>query len=223
LIMEHHVDMDFMPEKTQQVLNKLASIKFISDFILVGGTALAIQIKHRLSEDLDLLFDGEELPVAQIRRNILKFFPGHRITRMDHPWQIDFLIDQVRVTFFSSGAVTLPANLKSHSFRSSELNIASEKLIAALKFSAIAQRNTLRDYYDLYMLARDHYPLLELISFTRQIFPNLSPITYTETLVYTKDIEDEDIASHLSPSELISKEQIAAFFTAELIKIKEKI
>ncbi|HDS06038.1 MAG TPA: hypothetical protein ENO05_00295, partial [Bacteroides sp.] len=145
--MEHHVDMDFMPVKTQQVLNKLAVLKFISDYILVGGTALAIQIKHRLSEDLDLLFDGEELPVAQIRRNILKVFPDHRITRLDHPWQIDFLIDQVRVTFFSSGAIAIPPNLKKHSFKENGLNIASEKLIAALKFSAIAQRNTLRDYY----------------------------------------------------------------------------
>jgi len=221
--MEQTVDMSFMPGKTQQVLKRLAAGKFISDFILVGGSALAIQIKHRLSEDLDLLFDGEELPMARIKRNILRIFPGHRITRQDHSWQIDFLIDQVRITFFSSGAVAIPSDLKKYSFRKNGLNIASAKLIAALKFSAISQRNTIRDYYDLYMLARDHYPLLELISYTRKIFPNLSPITYTGTLVYTKDIEEEDIASHLSPAEIITKDQMADYFTQELIKIKEQI
>lgn len=221
--MEQTVDMGFMPGKTQQIFKILATQKFVSDFILVGGTALAIQIKHRLSEDLDLLFDGEELPMAQIKRNILKVFPGHRITRQDHPWQIDFSIEQIRVTFFSTGAIAVPAGLKRYTTVYNHIRIATPRLIGALKFSAIARRNTIRDYYDLYMLTRDHYTLMELISFTKQIFPNLSPITYTETLVYTKDIEEEDIASHLSPAEIITKEQIAVFFTRELIKIKEQI
>jgi hypothetical protein len=41
--------------------------------------------------------------------------------------------------------------------------------------------------------------------------------------VYTKDIEEDDIASHLSPAEIVSKDQIAAFFTEELRKIKEQL
>ena len=53
--------------------------------------------------------------------------------------------------------------------------------------------------------------------------PNLSPVTYTETLVYTKDIEEESISSHLSPVEMVDKYQIAAFFSQELNKIKEQI
>ena len=93
------------------------------------------------------------------------------------------------------------------------MNIAELKVIGALKLSAIAHRNTIRDYYDLYYLTRYYVDLLELITLTKQLFPNISPVTYSETLVYTKDIDEEDISSHLSPAEIVNKEQIAAFFT----------
>ena len=63
-------------EKTLGVFVKLNSSPFISKFTLVGGTALAIQLGHRVSEDLDFIFDGEQLNVASIRRNIIKLFPG---------------------------------------------------------------------------------------------------------------------------------------------------
>lgn len=101
--------------------------------------------------------------------------------------------------------------------------ICKAKTIASLKMATIAQRNTIRDYYDLYMLARDHFPLKEMISQTKKLIPGLSPITYTETLIYTNDIEEQTLENHLMPKEKISKEQISAFFIQELRKIKNEI
>jgi len=217
------IDINYIPENTLKVFQLLKFQPFISKFTLVGGTALAIQIKHRLSEDLDFVFDGDELNMNLIKRNMNKIFPNNRIIRQDHNLQIDILVNKVKVTFFSTGAVAIPFSVREHSFAEARLNIAGAKAIAALKFAAIAQRNTIRDYYDLYCLSRYHFPLLELITFTKKLFPNLSPITYSETLVYVKDIEEQDISSHLSPAEIVSKEQIAAYFTRELKKIKEKL
>jgi hypothetical protein len=131
------------------------------------------------------------------------------------------LVNDVKLTFFCTGAVALPFNVRSHSVVVDRMNIAGIMAIAAMKFAAISQRNTIRDYYDLYYLSRHCVPLLDLVLFTKKLVPNLSPITYTETLVYTKDIEESDIASHLSPAEIVSKEQIAEFFTKELRTIKE--
>jgi len=216
-------DTSYMPANTLTVFQGLKSSSFMSQLTLVGGTALAIQIRHRLSEDLDFVSDDEELNVNLIKRNISKVFPNYRIIRQDYKWQIDLLINHVKVTFFSAGAVALSFGVKDHSFAENMINIAKAKIIAVLKFTAIAQRNTMRVYYDLYCLSRYHFSLLELITFTKEINPNLSPITYTETLVYTKDIEEEDISSHLSPRENITKDQIAEYFSRELIKIKEQI
>jgi len=217
------IDIKYMPEKTLRVFQQLKSQAFISNFTLVGGTALAIQIKHRLSEDLDFVFDGEDLNINLIKRNINKLFPNHRIIRQDHNLQIDVLVNEVKVTFFSTGAVAIPFSVREYSFAEEKLNIARAKAIAALKFSAVAQRNTIRDYYDLYCLSRYHFPLLELITFTKKLLPNLSPITYSETLVYVKDIEEQDMFSHLSPVEIVTKDQIAAYFIQELKKIKEEL
>ncbi|MCK4749403.1 MAG: nucleotidyl transferase AbiEii/AbiGii toxin family protein [Bacteroidales bacterium] len=214
---------DYMPENTFEVFQQLKSQAFISRFTLVGGTALAIQIKHRLSEDLDFISDEEEIDTNLIKRNISKIFPDYRIIRQDHNLQLDLLIGSIKVTFFSAGAVAIPFKVLNYSFTEGKINIAPAKIIAVLKFSAIAQRNTFRDYYDLYCLSKYHYSLLELISFTKEMVPNLSPVTYTETLVYTNDIEEDDISAHLSPSEDVTKEQIASFFSQELVKIKEQI
>ena len=217
------IDIKYMPEKTLRVFQQLKSQAFISNFTLVGGTALAIQIKHRQSEDLDFVFDGEDLNINLIKRNIHKLFPNHRIIRQDHNLQIDVLVNEVKVTFFSTGAVAIPFRVREYSFAEDKLNIARAKAIATLKFSAIAQRNTIRDYYDLYCLSRYHFPLLELITFTKKLLPNLSPITYSETLVYVKDIDEQDISSHLSPVEIVTKNQMAAYFIQELRKIKENL
>jgi len=38
------------------------------------------------------------------------------------------------------------------------------------------------------------------------LLPNLSPVTYTETLVYTEDIPENDLSNHLCPKEQITKQ-----------------
>lgn len=47
------------------ILNELMQKNYLNDFILVGGTSLALQIKHRVSVDLDLFctepFDTRDL------------------------------------------------------------------------------------------------------------------------------------------------------------------
>jgi len=44
---------DALPADTRRVLEALAALSGLSDFYLAGGTALALQIGHRLSQDLD--------------------------------------------------------------------------------------------------------------------------------------------------------------------------
>lgn len=217
------IDLKFMPTNTLSVFNKLAEQHFISKFTLVGGTALSVQIKHRLSEDLDFIFDGEKLNTNTIKRNIAAIFPDYRIIRQELPWQIDYIIYNVKVTFFSTGAITIPFKVKNYSFRYKNIHICKAKIIASLKMAAIAQRNTLRDYYDLYSLVKYHYTLKEIFNQTKNLIPNLSPITYTETLIYTNDIEETSLENHLNPGEVISKDQMAEFFICEIRKIKEEI
>lgn len=40
-------------EQTKHVFEKIKDISFLKDFYLAGGTALALEIGHRISIDLD--------------------------------------------------------------------------------------------------------------------------------------------------------------------------
>ena len=51
-----------LPAETERVWNFLKSQPALAGFILVGGSALALRIAHRRSEDLDLTFRGNKLP-----------------------------------------------------------------------------------------------------------------------------------------------------------------
>lgn len=217
------IDIRYMPEKTEKVFKTLSELSFIKKYSLVGGTALSIQIGHRISEDLDFIYDSEKLNTQTIKRYISKHFPNYKIIRQDYDWQIDFVINDVKVTFFSAGAVQVPLKVIPHTIMYNNLNICRFNIIASLKMATIAQLNTITDYFDLYILSKYHMPLVDIISQTKKLFPNLSAITYTETLVYTDDIEEQTIENHLSPSEPATKQQISSYFTQELRKIKHLI
>jgi predicted nucleotidyltransferase component of viral defense system len=221
--MNQEIDVTYMPPATAKIFELFAGQKFISNFTLVGGTALALQLRHRMSEDLDFVQDAEHLNVNLIKRNIAKLFPNYRIIRQDHSWQIDFIINEVKITFFSSGAVSIPFEVQKFAFAYKNLRICRADAIASLKLAAIAQRNTIRDYYDLYFISKYRISLKEIFVQTKKLIPGLAPITYSETLVYTADLDESSIAAHLAPKEIVTKEQIAVHFINELRKIKAEI
>lgn len=222
-MMNPEIDVTYMPPAAAKIFELLAGQKFISNFTLIGGTALALQLRHRMSEDLDFVQDDEHLNVNLIKRNIAKLFPNYRIIRYEHSWQIDFIIDDVKVTFFSSEAVGIPFEVQQFAFAYKNLNICTALVIASLKLAAIAQRNTIRDYYDLYFISKHRISLKEIFVKTKKLIPELAPITYSETLVYPADLDETSIAAHLAPKEMVTKEQIAEHFIQELRKIKAEI
>src|SRR5688572_2769663 len=50
-----------IPPLLQDIFQELGRQSFISRFYLAGGTALALQLGHRLSVDLDFFSDTDEL------------------------------------------------------------------------------------------------------------------------------------------------------------------
>ncbi len=209
--------LDFLSEKTKYIFEKLSKEKFLNDYTLVGGTALSIHLQHRLSEDLDFIYDGEILKTTSIKKFINKIFAeNYKLIRQDNEHQLDFLINEVKVTFFTGKAVMISFPVKNYSTRYKEANVATVEIISILKLNAIAQRNTIRDYYDLYCIAKNAFPLNEIFEKSKNLLPHLSGITYKETIIYVDDIEEENISDHLKAKENISKYEIADFFTNEI-------
>ncbi|MDQ3020777.1 MAG: nucleotidyl transferase AbiEii/AbiGii toxin family protein [Bacteroidota bacterium] len=211
------MNIDFITNETKTVFELLAKEKFLNDYTLVGGTALSVQIQHRLLEDLDFIYDGEFLNSNTIKKFIDKKFKGnYKIIKQDDDHQLDFLIKGIKVTFFTTGSVMFPFILKENSVKYKETNIATVEIISVMKLNALTQRNTIRDYYDLYYIAKNILPLKNIFQLSKKLLSNISEITYTETIVYVDDIRDESISNHLKPKDLINKFEISDFFTNEI-------
>jgi predicted nucleotidyltransferase component of viral defense system len=213
-------NLDFITDNTRTVLEKLSKEKFIDKFTLVGGTALSLQILHRLSEDLDFMLDGELLDSNAVKKFIDKTFAGsYKLIKQDNEHQLDFIINNVKVTFFTSSAVSIQFQVKDYSGKFGNINIATPLIISILKLNAIAQRNTIRDYYDLYFIAKNIVPLKTIFDKSRELLPNIADITYSETIIYTEDLIETSVSEHLKPKENISKSDISDYFTIEIKKI----
>ena len=132
-------------------------LKNFPDFYLVGGTALALQIGHRVSLDFDL-FSDKKIPknlIAKIKNAIPKSKIEILVNRSD---DLTLLLNQVKITFFT---YPFPVILKFVNFKG--VRILSIKEIAAAKAYALGQRATYKDYIDLYFILRERHCSLEQV------------------------------------------------------------
>ncbi len=173
-----------------------------------------------MSEDLDFILDGEYLDSNSIKKFIDKIYRGtYKLIKQDNDHQLDFIINEVKVTFFTSNAVSIYFRVKDYSEKFGNVNIATPLIISILKLNAIAQRNTIRDYYDLYFISKNIVPLKSIFDKSKVLLPHLADITYSETIIYTEDIIETNVSNHLKPKENVSKTGISEFFTNEIKKI----
>jgi hypothetical protein len=60
-------------EKTEKVIEMISRKEFVKSYFLVGGTALALQLKHRLSENLDFMCWKQSKKDKQLHKNKTDF------------------------------------------------------------------------------------------------------------------------------------------------------
>ncbi|MCL1943112.1 MAG: nucleotidyl transferase AbiEii/AbiGii toxin family protein [Candidatus Azobacteroides sp.] len=147
-----------LAEKTLQVIDSISRMECIKPYILVGGTALSLQLKHRLSEDLDFMRwqetkqDKQEVAVTEIKKELAQF---HSIDAIDifEFNHIEIYIDGgVKLSFYAPEKRKPEVNPV---FFLNNLVLADVDCIAALKMEVLLRRTEFRDYYDLYCILKD--------------------------------------------------------------------
>jgi predicted nucleotidyltransferase component of viral defense system len=197
--------------KTQKLLIKMVEgCPFLDKYVLVGGSALAIYLCHRKSEDLDFFTYDDDFDRAEIFDYIQSFKNKEILNQTDE--QIDLLIDGVKVTFFNAQWKFLEPK-KPKSF-----NLSSIEAIASMKVNVMFLRAKYRDYFDLYSLVKSGMSLKEIFDYSQDIVEGVTFKLFAIALVYIDDIEDDNI-DYLEPKEKISKEEIRDFFQRELDRI----
>ena len=197
---------------TQKVLLKIVgSCPFLRNYVLVGGSALALHLCHRQSEDLDFFTYTDSFNKNEIFEFITTFDSKEILNQTDD--QIDVLLDGVKVTFFNAKWNFLSP------LRVEQLNLATVEQIAAMKVNVLLKRAKYRDYYDLYFLSKELMSVSEIFQYSQYIVEGLTFKLFAVSLVYIDDIEDDNI-SYLAPKEKIGKEKIRDFFEARLSRLR---
>jgi len=197
-----------LQDNTRTLLFKFAdSAPFMKDYSLVGGSALALYLGHRKSEDLDFFTFADTFD----KQKILAYcgaFDSLKILN-ESAEQLDLLINGVKVTFFNARWSFLqPVELR-------KLNIATLDAIVAMKVHVLFLRAKYRDYYDLFFLASRVMGLTEMFNCARQVVPGLTMKLFCVALTYIDDIEDDSI-DHLEPVSQLSKEDIRNYFEQQI-------
>ncbi|OGS70791.1 MAG: hypothetical protein A3F91_09770 [Flavobacteria bacterium RIFCSPLOWO2_12_FULL_35_11] len=147
-----------MRPSTKELFLKLNSVKEISDWVLVGGTALALYLNHRISEDLDFFTNAQNIN-SKIEKNIDKIITdikeagGFVELMQNDEQQRDYIINGVKVTFHTTSLINLNIPLCKNKYEHGSINIAAQEVLAAMKMQTIIKhRIKSRDFYDVYKL-----------------------------------------------------------------------
>ncbi|MDH5769123.1 MAG: nucleotidyl transferase AbiEii/AbiGii toxin family protein [Nitrospirota bacterium] len=171
------------PEEGWQVLRALKKMLSKYHAIMAGGTSLAVQIGHRISEDLDFFTNEEfhiELVISAIRKTKLPF----RLISEEE----GSLITEVKGIKISLLRYDYPFLDKPVIYEG--IKIAGILDIASMKVIAISQRGTKRDFVDLYFILQD-IPFHKIAEHMVKRFgkERLNPVSIGKSLVYFSDAE----------------------------------
>lgn len=191
----------------------LPGLKGFSNFYLVGGTALALRIGHRVSVDFDL-FSAKEISPALLNK-IKRIFSSFKIkTIVNHSGQLSVMVGDTKLDFVK---YAFPLIFKPVVF--DNIKIIPIKEIAAMKAYVLNQRGTFKDYVDLYFIVKDKYVTLESIKkiAEKKYKGEFNFRLFLEQLIYLDDIKDEEIEFL---KQKVNKIEIQEFFEKEINKIE---
>ena len=144
------------------IIEKVSQMECIKPYILCGGTALAIQIGHRKSEDLDFMMwrksktEKPEVDWSAIEKEIKEKIGEIENFNMLGFDQVEFLVKGVKFSFFVSdnySPVSTPIDYLGN------IRLADIESIMAMKMEVMLRRAKFRDYYDIYSILREGYSI----------------------------------------------------------------
>ncbi|WP_065218357.1 MULTISPECIES: nucleotidyl transferase AbiEii/AbiGii toxin family protein [Butyricimonas] len=151
---------------TGEIFEAVSRLECIKPYILVGGTALSLQIGTRQSEDLDFMRwrtnKAEKMEVAwyQIEKQLATIgeIQHKDILDIDH---VEYLVSGVKFSFYACdkySPVSNPIDFLNN------LRLADVKSIGAMKMEVMLRRSTFRDYYDIYSILKSGIPIQDMVS-----------------------------------------------------------
>jgi hypothetical protein len=169
------------------IARKLVEARLTEGWVLAGGTGLALQLGHRVSEDFDFFrvgaFESEALAHA-----LSRVAPVTVQGRSEGTLHV--VLGGLRVSFLSAQVPLLFAGTP---YRG--LVLADPRDIAVMKVVAIGGRGSRKDFVDLYFFLRGGSSLEAVFRMIRQRFASVDFNEYhlLRALSYFEDAETEPL------------------------------
>lgn len=195
------------------VLNEFSQSPTAKNFYLAGGTALSLQIGHRLSVDLDFFSPTEDIP--SIRAELEKSFAKLPHTLADSSWgNLVYLVRNVRVGFYGYGFPLVATLVEIEGVR-----LASIEDIALMKLDAMLSRSVRKDFYDLYFICKK-IPLKQIFGYAQKKYPSVRDFESqaAKRLAYFENAEKESNPSLL---ETVAWQTVKDFFIKQAKEIEQ--
>ena len=210
--------------QTQKIFDAITQLDCIKPFVLVGGTALSLQLGTRQSEDLDFMRwkqgpnDKLEVGWPTIKNELEQIgdIEQENIMGFDH---VEFVVDAVKLSFYAAPRKAI-STMQTIVYRNN-LRMADVKSIGAMKMETMLRRAKFRDYYDVYSILKSGVSIQELIPIALEHSGHrlkeknlLAMITNGE--YFTKDSS----FAHLNPLYDVTATDIQEYIKGKLLEAK---
>jgi hypothetical protein len=169
--------------KIFSLIQELQAMNELKQFYLVGGTALALQLGHRNSIDIDLFcqqsFDDTEMMDLLNRhfQNVSEVFR--------RPNTIICLINNIKTDFIKHDYKQLMPAVTEEG-----ITMLSKEDIAGMKLHAIIQScKRLKDFIDIYFLL-EHFSMEQMIHFFAEKYTYSNPMIALKAVNFFDDIDE---------------------------------
>ena len=196
---------------TSSVKQVIERLRLPVSFYLAGGTSLAIQLGHRVSEDLDF-FNPDPIPqdfLETIEKQLAGFSLAVSVNTED---ELSLVADETKLTFLAYPfRVLLPL------VPYGRLKLAPVLEIAAMKAYALGRRGTLKDYVDIYFVLLEGISIKEIANTAEKKFGDqlFNTRLFLEQLIYFRDLPEENIRFLRSA---VSRQELQGFFEERIKK-----
>lgn len=173
-----------LPPAQQRLWPELDSIP--DRFVLYGGTAMALRLGHRVSQDFDF-FSTFPFEPAEIEREVPLLGSGSRLQSTANTLTV--LVDRggpVKLSFF--GGLSLRRVADPERVIGPRFWVASLADLAATKVAVVQERAEAKDYLDLDRLLTEGVGLPNALGAARAVYgPRFNPLLTLKALSYFGD------------------------------------
>jgi hypothetical protein len=164
------------------LVETLQQIPALHEFVLVGGTSLALQMGHRISDDIDLFTQSDidqDFIIETLKKEFGKSFSVSALSRNT----VNCVVSNIKIDLLRHGYPYIDNIIMEDNLR-----LLGLPDIVAMKLNAIAGNGTrVKDFIDLYFLL-DRFSLKQMFSFYKKKYADQDIYHVRKSLTYFDDI-----------------------------------